>query len=509
MRSSIAACVGPGRGRWIALALTLVLGCAQARPASTLLHPWVHPGDAFIRTHGYHGARTCAACHAQALNEVLDSVHWNLASPVRNVQGLPDGSWWGMANRQCALAGCMAAANWLAATDGRFTPQSQGCGVCHIGALSSPPVPGRPPTAAQRQTVDCLVCHARVYDWRRRAHLVKEGSGLHWGRDSSMRAALSITRVPTNAACLRCHEHAFSADYKRGTPFTAANDVHARAGLRCVTCHVTEHHKIAKGQAESDMVANDLPDVPVRCSGCHGPDPHSAAHGAILNAHSRRLACQTCHIRQVSGIVYENWGKPVRDDAHGWRSALSRYDPSAALPGQYVPTVRIERGPPQYLWRVPNTPEHPAAQSWMAFATATRDTPGARIYPVRALTQIMLFDRTRRMWQAPGMAFMRHDANTAHFPLLLAPDRAVYNRTGNVQQALDAGMRAMGIPWSGRWMAMRVPGTSYISVNHGIRRHGLACSACHSPHGLMNFAQLGYSARQVRQLEQARGVSAH
>jgi hypothetical protein len=504
MRTSIAACLGPHRGRWIALGLSvLLLTPAQARAPLPLLRPWVHPGAAFIRANGYHGASTCAACHAQALSEVLESVHWTLASPVRNVVGLPEGSWWGMANRQCALAGCMAAANWLAATHGRFTPQSQGCGVCHIGALSAPPMPGRPPTAAHRQTVDCLVCHAKHYDWSRRARRVRDASGVHWGEDTSVRSALSITRVPTNAACLRCHEHAFSADYKRGTPFTVANDVHARAGLRCVTCHLTEHHKIAKGQVESDMVANDRPDVPVRCSGCHGPSPHTGARAAILNAHIRRLACQTCHIPQVSGIVYENWGEPVRDDAHGRHSALSKYDPSPALRAAFVPTVRIERGPPQYEWRVANTAEQPAAQSWMAFATSTRDTPGARLYPVRALTQVMLFDRTRKMWQAPGMSGLRRDPQSAEFPLLLTPNREVYNRTGSVQQALAAGMRALGVPWSGQWRAMQVPGISYISVNHGIRTRGLACIACHSRHGVMDFKRLGYSAQQIRQLEQA------
>ena len=475
--------------------------CACAQPPTPLLHPWIHPGNALIRANGYHGAQSCLPCHAQALNEITHTVHWDLASPVRNVQGLPNGSWWGMTNRECALAGCMAAANWLAATHGTFTPQSQGCGVCHIGSLSAPPVPGKPVTPAQARTVDCLVCHAKHYDWSKRETLVTDAAGEHWGEDTSLESALSITRVPTNGACLSCHEHAFSYDYKRGTPFTAANDVHARAGLRCVTCHLTEHHKIAKGQDESDMVANDLPEVAVSCVGCHGPDPHTRANGAILNAHTARIACQSCHIRQVGGIVYENWGRPVRDDVHGRYSALSKYDPIAAIAGEFVPTVRIVKGPPSYMWRTPNTAGHPDAQSWMAFATSHRGTPGAQIFPVRALTQILLFDRTMKMWQAPGMGFLKDNPRMADFPMLLAPNRAVYNQTGSVKRAIEAGMKAMGVSWSGSWMAMRVPGTSYISVNHGIRTRGLACAACHSPHGLMDFKALGYAPREVHELE--------
>ena len=489
-----------------ALAVLGLAGSARAQPPGALLHPWVHPGNAFMEQNGYHGAKTCLVCHAHALDEIVHTVHWSLASPVSNVEGLPEGSWWGMADRECALAGCMAAANWLASTDGKFTVQSSGCGLCHIGSLSAPPLPGKAPTAAQAQTVDCLVCHAKIYDWSKRATLVKDASGAHWGEDTSLKSALSVTRVPTNEACLRCHEHAFSDDYKRGTPFTASNDVHARGGLRCLTCHRTEHHKIAKGLYESDMVANDLPAVPVSCARCHGPSPHTGAHGAVLNAHIAKLACQTCHIRRVSGIVYENWGKPVRDDVHGRISELSRYDHIASIRGAYVPTVRIVSGPPSYMWRVSNAPGHPAAQSWMAFATATIRTPGAKIFPVRALTQIMLFDRRRKMWQAPGMAFMKDNPQTALFPLLLAPNREVYNRTGSVTLAVDAGMKAMGVPWSGQWMAMRVPGTSYISVNHGIRKTGLACASCHSRHGVMDFKALGYSPSEVSALEGARAV---
>lgn len=494
------------RREWLGVlvGLGLLASAAGAQPPAGLAQPWVHPGDAFLRRNGYHGAKSCLTCHGAVLKQIVHSVHWRLASPVQNVQGLPPGSEWGMANRQCALAGCMAGANWLAATQGKFTPQSSGCGMCHIGALSQPPVPGRPATRAQALTVDCLVCHAKTYDMRRRETLVRDASGRHWGADRSLASALSVTRVPPNAACLRCHAHAFSYDYKRGTPFTARTDVHARAGLRCVTCHVTAGHRIAKGLYESDMVANDLPQVAVSCVRCHGPSPHTGANGAILNAHLARLACQSCHIRRVSGIVYENWGEPVRDDAHGRRSELSRYDRIASIRGAYVPTVRIVMGPPSFMWRVANTPGHPQAQSWMAFATATIDTPGARIFPVRALTQVMLFDRTLKMWQAPGMGFMRNDPRTADLPLLLAPNRAVYNRTGSVRRAVDAGMKALGVRWSGQWMAMRVPGTSYISVNHAIDKRGLACAACHSRHGVMNFRSLGYSPQQVRALQRAR-----
>ena len=213
------------------------------------------------------------------------------------------------------------------------------------------------------------------------------------------------------------------------------------AGLSCITCHTTEHHKIAKGMYESDMVANDLPDVAVDCSNCHGDNPHQGRIGETLNAHINKIACQTCHIPQTSGIAYENWGKPIKDNTHGKYSELSKFDKIPSNPNLYVPTDTIKMGHPSYIWRVPNTKDQKDAQNWMAFATSNINTPGAKIFPVRALTQVMLFDKKLKMWQAPGMAFLKNDPKMAKFPLLLAPNREVYNKTGDVKKAIDAGMK--------------------------------------------------------------------
>ncbi len=158
---------------FILTTLLLLSGFTYAQQNTGLLNKWVHPGNDVIKENGYQGAQTCAMCHEKALDEITQTVHWNVASPIRNVQGLPDSSWWGMVNRECALAGSTAPSNWTAATDGKFSVQSAGCGLCHIGSLASPPMPGKKVTEAERNTTDCLVCHAENYDWSKRATLMK------------------------------------------------------------------------------------------------------------------------------------------------------------------------------------------------------------------------------------------------------------------------------------------------------------------------------------------------
>ena len=173
----------------------------------------------------------------------------------------------------------------------------------------------------------------------------------------------------------------------------------------------------------------------------------------------------------------------------------------------YVPTDTIEMGHPSYIWRVPNKKGEKDAQSWMAFATSNINTPDAKIFPVRGLTQVMLFDKKLKMWQAPGMAFLKKNPQMAQFPLLLAPNREVYNKTGSVKEAIDAGMKPyekMGLKWSGEWMAMQVPGTSFISVNHGVKKVGLSCNSCHAKKGVMDFKALGYTQAQVKVLEKSK-----
>jgi len=323
----------------------------------------------------YEGPETCLQCHqtfkvyhadgtntmVNTLDDVVNSVHFKFQSSssgfstygydgrqVNAGEGHPIPV--GKINRACGIPGSFSWTGWAElinakpAHAGDTEVRSEGCGQCHIGGNYHPatekmmPVGDVPKEA--KQGIDCLICHADQYDMNQR-YVIKDASGQRWNQDRSMKAALSVTRA-TSKNCLNCHQHNMGGDTyiqnmaakslgyknkrllhkgaKRGNPFSPEDDVHAAAGLNCIDCHVPEGHKIPRGRLGVDLVANDLPDKTVSCETCHTVTPHTQSKNqAILNGHIARLACETCHIKQLqdNSVVLRDWVHPTWDEEEG------------------------------------------------------------------------------------------------------------------------------------------------------------------------------------------------
>ncbi len=59
--------------------------------------------------------------------------------------------------------------------------------------------------------------------------------------------------------------------------------------MSCVDCHVTDKHQMSGKLYALSSENKDR----ASCEYCHTEDPHE---GKILNEHTMRIACQTCHI---------------------------------------------------------------------------------------------------------------------------------------------------------------------------------------------------------------------
>jgi hypothetical protein len=321
----------------------------------------------------YEGPQTCLQCHETAqiedaetgetitvdvMENLLGSAHYKFYTTDHdNVWGfngeLADDFPMGKIDRPCPKPGSFAFTAWaeqVTLDDG--TVLSEGCGQCHIGGQVQAPLgelmPGYRTTQAEKDAIDCLICHASAYDMNLKEIAFTDDGQAYWDQDRTMLAAMSIV-TPTSENCLRCHQHNFGGDLyvdeegeefmqsqlnlghdmpriahpgsKRGTPYSPSWDVHAAAGLDCIDCHETEGHLIAKGQHTTTMMTNDLPAVDVSCTNCHGNEPHTGDYeGAdFYNEHIDRVACQTCHIPslQEDNATRRDFDTPMYEEHPG------------------------------------------------------------------------------------------------------------------------------------------------------------------------------------------------
>jgi hypothetical protein len=478
------------RSVWVSLGFMMGLastsGGADVRPHSGLF------------AEGYAGSQSCLRCHPNAISEVMDSVHYAWRSPNPKL-AFPGGGSHGMIDRFCALVGSSAMVNYFA--DLGAHKGSTACGKCHIGnGLPFPDPATGQFTQVQKDDVDCLICHASAgnYDMTgdglyddmddeatHRTLLIDSKTGRRrWSQDRSLRAAESVGRPVSVAACLRCHEHGQAApDYKRGTPYNPEHDVHARAGMLCTACHQVSAHKMARGSRVTDMHAWERQDVEVDCSKCHGTSPHKTAELAPYNDHAAKIACETCHIPWTSGASRRIWYSTFSITS-GPEAVLPMLDSQSGVYEPYSDYSADYRARPSYRWfngNVSMLAEPMNDSGAWDFRIASKETPGAKIYPFRSIINGMVLDRrgfgydpnydpqftmaaAMEQMAAPMkmMGFMRPEglnererAAMAQFPNLLSFDKEHYVRTGNVQEAVSIGVARLSLMMSGQdpWSA--------------------------------------------------------
>lgn len=100
-------------------------------------------------------------------------------------------------------------------------------------------------------------------------------------KDANGKASYTLDPAVAQAACEGCH----------GAPQKDDPDVHARKGMKCMSCHSTR-------EVHGDGVAYDTYALPgvldTRCENCHSEIAKSASH----TIHGGRVACAACHSRE-------------------------------------------------------------------------------------------------------------------------------------------------------------------------------------------------------------------
>jgi len=442
--------VRKGSGSGVLVAAMLLAGVAAAKE---------HPGKEYIERNGYQGPSTCEAqgCHPGTAKEFLDTVHWKHASPVPNVEGLEPGKEYGMKNRIYTMCNGNDIVNHLKeipASPVTGKTKFAGCNTCHPGNhISDVGSVGKDAENA----IDCLVCHASKYDFRRRRAYKDETGRVVMGQDRSKEAALSVGR-PDVRNCMVCHESAGGGVLiKRGFAYARETDVHAKNGMVCVDCHAAKNHRIPTGFDPNNWASDG---IRVSCEDCHKETPHKDGD---LNRHVARIACQTCHIPRTGGAIAKDFTR--------WTQGADKFYEPTTLSKEANETT------PVYAWynkTVRNEPHFIGPKG-------SREEMGSRIYPFK------IFE---------GKAFF--DKKTGN---LLSMDFAPPMSTGDALAGVASAAKTLGIK-----EYEPVPGwqTIYFGSTHLVTKEkALTCFHCHSRNGVLNFRALGYAEKEEEKLTNA------
>ncbi|MCK4341803.1 MAG: tetrathionate reductase family octaheme c-type cytochrome [Phycisphaerae bacterium] len=339
--------------------------------------------------------------------------------------------------------------------------------------------------------IDCFICHDTTGTYQKHASANGGGGPAALTVDGELTVVepAALTEIafnvgaPSRANCLACHAKAGGGDnVKHGDLSTDLidptkdQDVHMGGlGYACQDCHTESGHKIAG----ATMLHSNEGEL--ACTSCHSATQVHAANGlvaSLLNLHTKRVACQTCHIptfsRTQATTVEWYW-----DEAGESRTDIPRQhgrDTYSKKKGRFVWAKDVT---PAYLWyngkwrhKVVNandtyTEAGTAADPVVIAApTATIEDEDAKIYPFKKLIGRQPVDITDKRLVVP------HLFGTG-------PGPNPYWAKFNWGLAIAEGTAFAGQAYSGNYGFVNT--VSYLSINHEVApiENSLSCESCH------------------------------
>lgn len=429
--------------------------------------------------------RACLSCHADVAQEIMHTTHWT----------------WEYVNETTGqTVGKKTLINNFCISIQSNEPR---CTSCHIGYGWA----NKEFDFSVQENIDCLVCHDTTGEYKKfptgaglPAAEPKEfpvGSGNIWSPPDLVKIAQNIG--PTSRqTCGVCHFYGGGGDeVKHGDldsslvnpPYEL--DVHMSVtgqNFTCTTCHMTEDHQIVGSRYSMD------PAQWKGCESCHGTTPHTLAS---LNQHTKKVACQSCHIPEYarggkSTKMTWDWskagelidGKPVvRKDISGYVI----YD------GQKGEFTLEENVIPEYVWFngqveyiLAGDEIDPSVTVNINQFLGDKDDPEARIWPVKRFEAVQPYDSGN---------------NTLALPHLFGKDESAYWGNYDWNKAIAFGMEYAGLDYSGEYAF--VASQMYWPITHMVAPadQALVCRDCHTTQAnRLDFVALGYSEADATRL---------
>lgn len=421
---------------------------------------------------GQNVTKVCIGCHENLAWQIMKTVHWTW-SKQQTVNG--KSIEYGKKNA-IGSNGCFALpSNW------------EGCTTCHAGYGWS----GASFDFSKPENVDCLVCHETTLTYKKGpAGDPAAGSDAGAAKVDLSEIARSVTR-PRRTACGFCHFNGGGGDgYKHGDLDSSLDkptpeiDIHmgGKAKFTCESCHKAEGHGV-KGEAISVS-----PGSGTRAMGCTDCHTKKNIHKSVaLNKHMRRVACQTCHIpfyaKGKPTVMSWDWSTAGKDQKpevtkndQGGEKLYDKMKGDLVFGKNLVPT---------YMWYSGSVERaligekiDPTNVVRLSAPRGDRNAPEAKIYPFKVLKAKQPYDT---------------ENNTLAVVNFYGPptSESAYWVKFDWNKAIDAGMKAAGQPYSGKYGW--VDTTMVWSLNHMVvpKEQALRCIDCHEK-GRINWKELGY-----------------
>ncbi|MBT8119199.1 MAG: tetrathionate reductase family octaheme c-type cytochrome [Gammaproteobacteria bacterium] len=417
--------------------------------------------------------RTCIKCHTEAAKQIHKTKHWTweFLNP-QNKQRLGKKN---IVNNFC------------------ITPKSNfdHCATCHVG------YGWRDDTFdfSSEVNVDCLVCHDTTGDY------LKSGDNAGHPKSTVDLAYIAQNVGKTSRdTCGACHFYGGGGNgVKHGDMDDSLAvpdrdlDVHMDAvgpDFTCSTCHKSIEHDVAGSRYMPDAKHTDDYHVHRRdydeennahCRACHGNKPHKKADKSRLNHHANKIACQTCHIPEMSrgGIPTRmtwDWSTAGQLNEDG-EPIERKVDGNLVYSSKRGTITYAENINPEYIWFNGKvryqllTEKVRYNDDGYVLVNEFEGSPydgESRIWPVKVFRGVQPYDPVNQ---------------TLVVPHTTGSDKASYWKNFDWQKAVAAGMKSAGLPFSGEVDFVKTQ-MSWL-INHMVTpgEGAVGCNECHSKNG--------------------------
>lgn len=401
--------------------------------------------------------RECITCHNKRDEQVMNSSHWNW----EREEYVPGKGIVYLGKKNAINNFCIAVGE-----------SELACDKCHIGFEPA----GTERKFTDAENIDCLVCHDNSGTYSKGANM----GGLPDPKLDLSEVAKSVGR-PGRDNCGSCHffggggNNVKHGDLEKSMLAPGSDiDVHMgtdKADMSCVDCHKTTDHKMAGKMYTLSSMNTDRS----YCEDCHTSSPHE---NTVINEHSLKVACQTCHIpvyaKENYTKVFWDWstagklkdGKPyIEEDSAGNDTYMS-------IKGSFIWKKNLE---PEYIW-FNGTATHYVSGEEIKDTTrplvlnklyGSYDDPDAKIVPVKIHRAKQPFDPVNRYLIQPKL-FAQSIGEGALW------------KDFNWKEAAAKGMEYVNLPFSGEVSFLNTE--MYLPVNHMVskKEDALRCTDCHT-----------------------------